>query len=1082
MKWTVYDKTGNVKRCDIHKLEYNGAFMGESYVSADITSPYPINFEIGDYFIYRNEQFTINYDPTVIKKSRNCANGESYKYESVKFNSYSDELTRCDFLDYVKYDELIHYSSLPSFSFYAASIKDLAERIQVNLDRIYTEDNKWTVEVHPEYVNTSNVYIEVDKIKVWKALELIKSKFDANFVIRGRKITIGTAGVVIDNVFQYGKDKGLFEIQRSAQSDQQLVTRLRVYGSTRNLPNRYYSTLIDPIVEAPILDVTYSYGLFTTVLFKFDFKVNMISETAVIEINGKKYRISEVQDTQGQGQKFSFMTGTKEEAESIISGAIARFDDDGIDKKNIPSKYKRASGKVVPNNMAVFNLMLPGFPDETLDPYIDSKYIEDIGIREDSIFFDGSDEKLKEIFPSMEDMTAQQLIDAGVPCSVDEDDNGSLDEIAADAINEDGSEIEDDGIWENMVENSDETPTFSVRLKDIGFDINDYISSESPVLSMKNGMCGGREFEIIRCLKVGNKYIVVCERQFDESLKLYFPYKGYNIKAGDKFVLLNIEMPDVYVKAASQKLLSAGKEYLSKNEYVRYSYSLKVDEIFVARRPELSDKLKEGNLMLFTDSDIHVDGSIIISSIRIVEGEQIIPTYEITLSNETTVGTIEKIQNAIDSISSGGQGSGGYNSQQIRSLVKSFGSLFFLRKDQPDTAKELITFLKGLVSQSVDSQSIVSHGEITAGGSVTAGKGVQFGQSYASGLTGHGGQIDSLGRGELESLILRRFLEVPELRYNRVRVTAGDLWLSPGGGLIESVEPDTDIEGNALNTGVITLKLESGEIGTVAVDDLCMGMYHFESGNATEDYDDGIGNRRMSGFSTSYFRITEILETGTNSKFRYKLRDKSDNYPTPVTPASMMHFACYGNVSNKQRQSSIYLNGSGDPYIRMLKEVDWWEFSFKNIACQFGYLDNLKIFGVDMTGYSAFINSLYFTGKIEQLDQIIEDTLGTGDLRMEIDSSEGTLFVDNNIDTTLTAKVLRYFKDLTGDVTGWKWTRESGTRQVDIASDAIWNEANSSARESVHVTAGDIPTDSVKFVCEATVGKAKVTEEFRINN
>lgn len=82
----------------------------------------------------------------------------------------------------------------------------------------------------------------------------------------------------------------------------------------------------------------------------------------------------------------------------------------------------------------------------------------------------------------------------------------------------------------------------------------------------------------------------------------------------------------------------------------------------------------------------------------------------------------------------------------------------FLRKDQPDTAKELITFLKGLVSQSVESQSIVSHGEITAGGLVTAGKGVQFGQSYASGLTGHGGQIDSLGRGELESLILRRFL------------------------------------------------------------------------------------------------------------------------------------------------------------------------------------------------------------------------------------------------------------------------------------------------------------------------------------
>lgn len=383
-----------------------------------------------------------------------------------------------------------------------------------------------------------------------------------------------------------------------------------------------------------------------------------------------------------------------------------------------------------------------------------------------------------------------------------------------------------------------------------------------------------------------------------------------------------------------------------------------------------------------------------------------------------------------------------------------------------NTSQELITFLKGLISD----------------GLITAGNGIQFGKSFASGLTGHGGFIDSLGHGELSSLVLRSFLEVPQLNYNRVRVTAGDLWLSPGGGLIESVDRDMSPEGVPLDTGVITLKLESGEIGTIAVDDLCMGMYHFGSGNATEDYDDGIGNRRMSGFSTSYFRITEILDTSTNGRFRYELRNTSDAYPVPVAPSSMMHFVSYGNVSNKLRQSSIYLKGSGNPYIRMLKDVDWWEFSFKNIACQFGDLDNLKIFGVDMTGYSAFINSLYFTGKIEQLEKIVEDTLGTGDLRMEIDSSAGTLFVDNNIDTTLTSKVLRYFKDITGDVNQWVWSRDSGPDQVHVASDAIWNEAHSSARESVRITSQDLPSDcdSVKFICDATIASITIREEITI--
>ena len=101
--------------------------------------------------------------------------------------------------------------------------------------------------------------------------------------------------------------------------------------------------------------------------------------------------------------------------------------------------------------------------------------------------------------------------------------------------------------------------------------------------------------------------------------------------------------------------------------------------------------------MLFTDTDLGIDGSIIIDTLIIKEGEGIIPQYTITLKDEKTVGTLEKIQNQIDSIVSGGQGSGGYNSNQIKSLIKSFGSNFFLSKLISDTANGLITFLKGLL-------------------------------------------------------------------------------------------------------------------------------------------------------------------------------------------------------------------------------------------------------------------------------------------------------------------------------------------------------------------------------------------------
>lgn len=376
-----------------------------------------------------------------------------------------------------------------------------------------------------------------------------------------------------------------------------------------------------------------------------------------------------------------------------------------------------------------------------------------------------------------------------------------------------------------------------------------------------------------------------------------------------------------------------------------------------------------------------------------------------------------------------------------------------------NTSAELITFLEGLISQ----------------GLVTAGGGIQLGESFAGGITGHGGLFTAGGHGELRSLRVNEWFETSEFRYNYVDVTTGEQWSAPGGGIVESVVMDTDPEGNELNTGVVTLKLEAGQIGAVAFDDLAMGMYHFESGNATEDYDDGKGNRRFSGFTTVFFRITEIIESGLNSKFRFELRSVSDNYPNPVPPTAMMHFVCFGNVSNKSRQSSMYQTRT---YTRYLKNVDWWEFSFGNIAMQFGDLSNLSVFGADMTGYSAYVDSLYFTGKIEQLEKIVEDTLGDGDLRMEIKNSEDAyVFVDNNIDVILTAKVFKYFKDITSEVVKWVWTRESGTSLADIASDAIWNDNNSSARESVHITAGDITTDSVKFICEATIGNITIRKE-----
>ena len=234
--------------------------------------------------------------------------------------------------------------------------------------------------------------------------------------------------------------------------------------------------------------------------------------------------------------------------------------------------------------------------------------------------------------------------------------------------------------------------------------------------------------------------------------------------------------------------------------------------------------------------------------------------------------------------------------------------------------------------------------------------GAVFGKDgFASGPSGFGAKIDGAGNGEMQSLTLRRFLETPELRYNRVDIRMGDKWRAPGGGIIETVDTATK---------TATLKLEDGEMGAVKAGDICMGIYHSPtaSDNAAADTDDGRGNRTFAGFCTVYFTITEVTG-GNNGQFKYQLRPQSENWKHSSEPFAMMTFVCYGSFTDEERQTSVYETRT---YTRMLWKQNTWEIGKGNIALQQGDLSNLNIFGMRMQGYSSYLNSVYFTGEITQ--------------------------------------------------------------------------------------------------------------------
>ena len=257
---------------------------------------------------------------------------------------------------------------------------------------------------------------------------------------------------------------------------------------------------------------------------------------------------------------------------------------------------------------------------------------------------------------------------------------------------------------------------------------------------------------------------------------------------------------------------------------------------------------------------------------------------------------------------------------------------YLINKDREDSTKFLLTMMAGIVV-----------GE----------------KGFAEGLTGFGAKIDKKGYGEMRGLRLWEFLEVPELRYNRVEIFLGIKWRVPGAGIILSCTPDTDSEGNQLTTGTCTLKLEEGEFGAVSKDDIALGIFHFgDERDATEDSDDSKGNFKFSGFATTYFRVTEV-SGDNNETFRYALRPGYTIHPQP-----QMNFSCYGNFTDEARKSSAYETRT---YTRLLWKQNDWEFTVGNIAMQYGDLTNLNIFGLNMSGYSMYLNSVYFTGTINQV-------------------------------------------------------------------------------------------------------------------
>lgn len=485
------------------------------------------------------------------------------------------------------------------------------------------------------------------------------------------------------------------------------------------------------------------------------------------------------------------------------------------------------------------------------------------------------------------------------------------------------------------------------------------LNGQEPHLIFQTGKLSGLDF-VISLKETGNSGTTF-EITRNDDYGRYLPDDILYPVVSDTYILYGFDtafISEQMLPEAEQNLLKKAKEYVKKSMIDPSTYDCEMNADFICN---------EGNIRTY-----EVGAKVnLINKAYFPEGRQsrIIgfewpldipydhPIY--TVGETAPYSRIGEIESKLESLTykgqtysgsaSGGGGTSVYvigeNDNTLPSDKNVFSAKrvlqeiisYSISKTKNDRALGLISFLKGIIvkegiitddvtATEVSANILEVFDKLTANNAAIAGNisSIDYAENLLGWLITPEGHIDA------KSLRLRDFLEVPELRYNRVSIVSGEEWNAPGGGIIESVD--------AANK-TVHLKLEPGEVSQVEIDDICKGVFNNDT-----------------GFQTAYFRITEKID---NASFKYVLRS---GYT--FNPCKAMHFVAYGNFTNAERQKSCY---STQNYIRFLKGVNNWEITKDMIAMQLGDLSNLKLFGIDMSGHSAYLNRVYMTGTIRQI-------------------------------------------------------------------------------------------------------------------
>ena len=317
------------------------------------------------------------------------------------------------------------------------------------------------------------------------------------------------------------------------------------------------------------------------------------------------------------------------------------------------------------------------------------------------------------------------------------------------------------------------------------------------------------------------------------------------------------------------------------------------------------------------------------------------PVY--TVGETAAYSRIGELEEKVESLTlkgqtyTGGGGSGVYvigshdstpaTDHNVYSALRSL--IMFMRKDTEERTGFLLSLLGGTVIK----------------------KYAKFGD-FVTGVSG--GYIGEDARAELEALVLRSSLSVPELRFNRQTYFEGYNTISPGGGLkIKSFVANSD------GSYTVIPDLEDGVPLGQKPDDILLGFWH----------DKNVTTGDFIGFRKVQYRIT-------SADYNEKTFVMVPRPGYEFVPHNEMRLGQTGNFTDKERQTYIIIDvRDGNCCITLVDNANTWDPEPAQMKSWFGKKKGMTINGINCDRFSAVLQDIIMTGLIFQIDEITGNTV-----------------------------------------------------------------------------------------------------------